>query len=339
MAAKVETTTGSPEKYFKCVSFVTEGKRSSDNDRLINDTSFQNSALRRTDTSEEEREMDKHVFGIKKVEEKGQNQALPVQMPIIHCFDVARNIKRLAVPNEEIENRPLPYDVRRVKAQTIPEAIQSNSSRLSGQPSGARGKAYRDQDDKLLLTMRIITSLVFGATALLTLAHCAPAAEPLKTTTLVTGAAACLALCGDDDNHSNSNGNSPPASNPGAGPANSAQTTCSADTSNAAVADFANTSGWVGAMNGCLYTLNQDSWTGDHPHMCSPKDQSGNKLGNPDFGFYSKGEKWNDQENCFQKCQPCLSRGINKHLAVTTYCRYDAGGGSWCEMGFVYEGT
>lgn len=174
------------------------------------------------------------------------------------------------------------------------------------------------------------TSLLISAAALLSYVHCAPASNQLsargwKTTTAIAGCA--LAGCYDSGSDSSSNTAPAPYVDPGAGPTNPAQITCTAGNPTA-VADFANNEAWVGAMGTCLVALNVPKWV-ENQHCAPPQ--------GPSFRFYSKGKNWDSQTNCFTKCSPCLSEGIDGHKAVSTYCRYQANEGSWCELGFWYN--
>ncbi|KAI4191845.1 MAG: hypothetical protein LQ346_004573 [Caloplaca aetnensis] len=183
------------------------------------------------------------------------------------------------------------------------------------------------------------TSLLISAAALLSHVHCAPASNQLSvrgfTTTTVVGA--CL-LAGCFDGSDDTPEQPEVYVDPGAAPANPAQTTCSAqDGTHKDVVAGTDTPAWVNSMKGCLAQLNTDNWVDNI--SCQPNDPAlngGPLVGPTTFGFYSTGHNWEDMKNCYQKCSPCLTEGIDNHWAVTTSCKYDAGGGSSCEMGFNY---
>ena len=134
---------------------------------------------------------------------------------------------------------------------------------------------------------------------------------------------------------------SDPQPDPGTAPARAEQTTCSAKSSIAETLSWAEEPAWVSSMNACVGKLNVDHWTNpdeDHAMSCMPQRPDGTRVGDVSFGFYSKGEEWHNTTNCYDKCHSCLEEGIGNHQAVTTYCRYQAGEKSWCEMGFVWGG-
>lgn len=118
---------------------------------------------------------------------------------------------------------------------------------------------------------------------------------------------------------------------------------CSADTSDAAVVDFAQDPSWGASMHNCLDQLKGDTnyrWFGVD---CQPAKNGTNPpetLG-PSFGFY-KGNKNVDVlwDTCFDKCKPCLAKGIDNMRAVTTKCTWKIDGwgsyGGNCWMGFDY---
>ena len=185
-------------------------------------------------------------------------------------------------------------------------------------------------------------SLLIGSAALLSYVHCAPAPNQLsargwKSTTAVAGACLAAGPCnGSDDDDDD---DSPEVwIDPGTAPTNEAQITCSAkDGTHKDVVPGADTPAWVTSMKGCLGQLDTDKWVENH--TCQPNDPAANGgplLGPATFGFYSTGHDWRDMRNCYKKCSPCLAEGIDNHWAVTTSCKYDAGGGSSCEMGFNY---
>ncbi|KAL8850233.1 MAG: hypothetical protein Q9221_004832 [Calogaya cf. arnoldii] len=154
-------------------------------------------------------------------------------------------------------------------------------------------------------------------------------------TAVVAGAVACVLLCDGDDSSDNSGttASAPAPVDPGAGPANPAQITCSADTNVGGILDHATNPQWSGAMDTCLRALSVPEWVGDH--QCTPPTNDGS----PSIKFYSKGENWDDQLDCYEKCSPCLSKGIQRLQAVSTWCRYEAhqpADGSYCELGFFY---
>ncbi len=182
------------------------------------------------------------------------------------------------------------------------------------------------------------TCLLISAAALISHVRCAPASNHLnargyKTTTAV--AACLLAGCYDDS------GDSDQAEvyvDPGTAPTNPDQLTCSAhDGTHKDVVAGTDTPAWVNSMKGCLAQLDTDQWVENV--SCQPNDPAlngGPLVGPTTFGFYSTGHDWIDMRNCYKKCAPCLAEGIDNHWAVTTSCKYDAGGGSSCEMGFNY---
>lgn len=50
--------------------------------------------------------------------------------------------------------------------------------------------------------------------------------------------------------------------------------------------------------------------------------------------------KFRSSRDCYNQCRDCLASGIEKGLAVTTACHYQAKRGllgSTCEIGFDYE--
>ncbi|KAI4131406.1 MAG: hypothetical protein LQ338_001233 [Usnochroma carphineum] len=180
------------------------------------------------------------------------------------------------------------------------------------------------------------TSLLISTAAILSYVHCAPASNQLsargwKTTTALAGACIAAGPCDPSDDSEK-----PPevSIDPGTAPTNEAQITCSAkDGTHKDVVEGANTTSWVTSMERCLTHLDVDNWVDNY--SCQPND-GGPLLGPASFGFYSKGHDWRDMRNCYKKCSPCLTEGIDNHWAVTTSCKYDAGGGSSCEMGFNY---
>ncbi|KAL8923891.1 MAG: hypothetical protein Q9208_004327 [Pyrenodesmia sp. 3 TL-2023] len=184
------------------------------------------------------------------------------------------------------------------------------------------------------------TSLLISAAALLSHVHCAPASTQLSARFNVgfaaSGAVAGCAIAGCYD----SDDSEQPEVwvDPGRAPTNDAQITCSArDGTHKDVVPGADTPAWVTSMKGCLAQLNTDKWVENY--SCQPNDPAlngGPLLGPTTFGFYSTGHDWRDMRNCYKKCSPCLTEGIDKHWAVTTSCKYNAGGGSSCEMGFNY---
>ncbi|KAL8749159.1 MAG: hypothetical protein Q9184_006915 [Pyrenodesmia sp. 2 TL-2023] len=186
------------------------------------------------------------------------------------------------------------------------------------------------------------TSLLISVAALLSHVQCAPASDQLSArkfkTSIAVGAGAvagcAVAGCYDDD----SDDSAPEVwIDPGTAPTNEAQITCSAkDGTHKDVVPGADSPAWVKSMKACLGQLNTDNWVENQ--SCQPNEGvvGGPVLGPATFGFYSKGHDWRDMRNCYQKCSPCLAEGIDNHWAVTTSCKYDAGGGSLCEMGFNY---
>ncbi|KAL8709193.1 MAG: hypothetical protein Q9220_006073 [cf. Caloplaca sp. 1 TL-2023] len=188
--------------------------------------------------------------------------------------------------------------------------------------------------------MRQTLSILFAVAALVSSISCAPVSELLgiaKATFLRARSPACtLYLCATDEPNTDSSSSKTPGypNDPGAAPMNPEQEQCSADSSNAPVAPFAQDPAWAPSMLTCLGYLNVPDWVDSAE--CSPNNGNGTVLGGTSFGFYSKGVKWGDQMNCFEKCMVCLAKGIENHRAVTTSCLYNAGGGSYCEMGFKY---
>ena len=199
--------------------------------------------------------------------------------------------------------------------------------------------------------MHLITPLISLAT-LLHLTRCAPAPAPVPDTHHVaTGVAvgSAVAAGGAAIGAAIPVPGSNPSSSSGSGGSSGTTTTsgntllalnygipanykCSADTSDAAVVDFATTPAWNTSMSDCLGELNNEDWNGAE---CVPKDGQGQALG-PAFGFY-KGGKNNNGLNCYEYCAPCLQLGIANQRAVTTSCQW--GDKSWsCWMGFNYGG-
>ncbi|KAL8775637.1 MAG: hypothetical protein Q9209_000133 [Squamulea sp. 1 TL-2023] len=105
---------------------------------------------------------------------------------------------------------------------------------------------------------------------------------------------------------------------------------CSADTSDAVVTDWANTTAWKGSMMACLNSM----------HRLDPaEDRDPNP--HPTFSFFkSHAKRFRDPKDCWEQCYSCLAKGINIGRAVTTQCNYQAHWGtlgSTCEMGFDYD--
>ena len=117
---------------------------------------------------------------------------------------------------------------------------------------------------------------------------------------------------------------------------------CSAN-QNDAVAPFTLQPQWADTMLNCLQQLKNTGWNG---YECKPTaiatDGTTTALG-PSFGFW-KGEKNFDDlggQECFDQCAPCLTQGIQWHMAVTTSCEYIFKGSVFarkkhCNMGFDY---
>ncbi|KAL8712584.1 MAG: hypothetical protein Q9220_003115 [cf. Caloplaca sp. 1 TL-2023] len=122
-------------------------------------------------------------------------------------------------------------------------------------------------------------------------------------------------------------------------PSTLAGLSCSVDTSNSVVTDWANTTGWKASMTNCLKSMDVDNWVGP---TCQPSypENSTDPNPRPQFNFWkTHAMKFTDARDCYGKCTDCLQRGINAGLAVTTYCHYQAHRltlGSTCEMGFDY---
>lgn len=95
-------------------------------------------------------------------------------------------------------------------------------------------------------------------------------------------------------------------------------------------------------MSACLTRLNAQDWNGTE---CVPTSSNGTQLG-PTFGFWKAQARYDIQnqmypEACYYRCAPCLQKGIDAMLAVTTRCtfrnhpfgpEYSCG----CDMGFDY---
>ena len=103
---------------------------------------------------------------------------------------------------------------------------------------------------------------------------------------------------------------------------------CSADTSDAAVVDFAKDLAWAQSMLGCVDQLNSPTWDGC---TATPTDAQNNPLG-PPFGFYKGNENFAREKrngfDCYQACFACLYKGIGQKQAVTTSCTWEAGNGA-----------
>lgn len=116
---------------------------------------------------------------------------------------------------------------------------------------------------------------------------------------------------------------------------------CSVDTSTSGVTDWAISPEWVDSMAQCLYKMNSSSWDGN---LCTPAYPAISKDVNPrpNFLFWkAHGRSFKDAQDCYNRCESCLLSGIQKGLAVTTYCHYAAYTVGYkkatCQMGFDYE--
>ena len=112
--------------------------------------------------------------------------------------------------------------------------------------------------------------------------------------------------------------------------------TCSANQKNS-IADFTQAPEWTSDMLACLQQMNNTGWNGAE---CKPAASNGAALG-PSFGFWKGNVRFNDGQECFDQCAPCLAQGINWHEAVTTSCQYMYKDSTfkrktYCTMGFDY---
>ena len=116
---------------------------------------------------------------------------------------------------------------------------------------------------------------------------------------------------------------------------------CSVDTSTSAATDWALSPAWQTSMKACLSKMNSSSWDGN---LCTPvyPDLSKDKDPQPNFLFWkAHARNFKDGQDCYNMCEPCLLKGIEAGLAVTTYCHYAAYTvgrvKATCQMGFDYH--
>ncbi|KAL8942514.1 MAG: hypothetical protein Q9216_001615 [Gyalolechia sp. 2 TL-2023] len=119
---------------------------------------------------------------------------------------------------------------------------------------------------------------------------------------------------------------------PGTGPINPDQLQCT-NKGTPVPPELTNDPEWVNTMNTCLGKLNADGWSPpagleSNPDLkCQPQKPDGTPLGKP-YQFSSFAQNWDNPRNCFEKCQACLTGGVNND------CLYTAGDGNFCSMGF-----
>jgi len=105
--------------------------------------------------------------------------------------------------------------------------------------------------------------------------------------------------------------------------------TCSGDSSKAGVGPDVGNGDWKTKMTDCLSgALENNNYAG----ATSCKLASG-----PSFGFYKGNSHYDDAQDCYDQCSPCLLDSINKGREVTTHCDYKSGG-HHCFMGYTYGG-
>lgn len=113
---------------------------------------------------------------------------------------------------------------------------------------------------------------------------------------------------------------------------------CSADTSKSVTTSWSTDPLWNTQMTNCLGELNNADFNGA---QCTPTTN-----GSPSFGFWKTQSHGINGQDCYDTCQACLKRGIDKGLGVTTSCRWTADGviedyqnsdkSQTCGMGFDY---
>ena len=116
---------------------------------------------------------------------------------------------------------------------------------------------------------------------------------------------------------------------------------CSVNTSTSSITDWATSAYWRNSMTECLLKMNSSSWDGN---LCTPSYPavSLDLDLRPNFLFWkAHARNFKSGQDCFNQCYPCLLSGIQKGLAVTTYCHYAAYTVGYkkatCQMGFDYE--
>lgn len=182
--------------------------------------------------------------------------------------------------------------------------------------------------------MRVADSLILGLATLYPLAQGAAVGTPERRGILGSLARVAATVAATEDVNAVSHAGNDNTQAPSSG---KISYSCSADSSTAQVAPFAQQPAWGTSMLNCLHQMNNTAWNG---YECVPNNGNGASLG-VSFGFYKHedGTSFSDVQlhgdTCFNNCVNCLTTGIHNQRAVTTSCSWGTGNAK-CEMGFNY---